>query len=368
MNITKARATGVSLLALLSATNASAETLAEIEAAARKDGMLTTIALPHDWCNCGEIIASFKAKCPEITVNGLNPDAGSADELEAICASRDNTGPQAPDVIDTGLAFGPQAQAEGLIQPCKVSAWDEIPAGIKDPDGHWAGSCSGVMAIGVNRDLVTAVPAKWDGLLKAVYASAVALTGDPRASNQAILAVMAAGMSRGAEPGDASGTKGLEFMAELNKAGNFVAVAARAGTIAQGQTPVVAARDDNLLAWRDSPAGNPPVEVVIPEGPVLAGVYVQAISACAPHPDAGKLWMEHLFSDQGQNGDVKGYGHTARFNRMVAAGKVPQELPDALPPADAYTRAVFPSVDQQSATKAVVTGQRDAVVGAQGAG
>lgn len=48
MNITKARATGVSLLALLSATNASAETLAEIEAAARKDGMLTTIALPHD--------------------------------------------------------------------------------------------------------------------------------------------------------------------------------------------------------------------------------------------------------------------------------------------------------------------------------
>jgi putative spermidine/putrescine transport system substrate-binding protein len=170
------------------------------------------------------------------------------------------------------------------------------------------------------------------------------------------------------QPGDASGTKGLEFMAELNKAGTFVAVAARAGTIAQGQTPVVAAQDDNLLAWRDSPAGNPPVEVVIPEGPVLAGVYVQAISACAPHPNAGKLWMEHLFSDEGQNGDVKGYGRAARFNRMVAAGKVPQELPDALPPADAYTRAVFPSVDQQSATKAVVTGQRDTVVGAQGAG
>ena len=365
MNITKALATGVSLLALLSATTASAETLAEIEAAAKKEGMLTTIALPHDWCNYGEIIASFKAKYPEITVNELNPDAGSADELEAIRANKDNTGPQAPDVIDVGLAFGPQAQAEGLIQPYKVSTWDEIPAEIKDADGHWAGSYYGVMAIGVNKDLVATAPTKWDDLLKADYANAFALTGDPRASNQAILAIMAAGMSRGAEPGEASGTKGLEFMAEMNKAGNFVPVSAKSGTIAQGQTPVVAAWDYNLLAWRDSLAGNPPVEVVIPEGPVLAGVYVQAISAYAPHPNAGKLWMEHLFSDEGQNGYVKGYCHTARFNSMVAAGKVPQELLDALPPADAYTRAVFPSVDQQSANKAVVTEQWDAVVGAQ---
>jgi putative spermidine/putrescine transport system substrate-binding protein len=49
---------------------------------------------------------------------------------------------------------------------------------------------------------------------------------------------------------------------------------------------------------------------------------------------------------------------------MVAAGKVPQDLLDALPPADAYTRAVFPSVEQQAANKAVVTGQWDTVVGA----
>ena len=47
--------------------------------------------------------------------------------------------------------------------------------------------------------------------------------------------------SGGAEPGEASGTKGLEFMAEMNKAGNFVPVSAKSGTIAQGQTPVVAA-------------------------------------------------------------------------------------------------------------------------------
>ena len=107
----------------------------------------------------------------------------------------------------------------------------------------------------------------------------VTLTGDPRASNQAILAIMSAGVSRGAEPGEASGTQGLEFMAELNKAGNFVPVTGKSGTMAQGQTPIIAAWDYNLLAWRDQLAGNPPVEVIIPEGPVLADSPREAVTA-----------------------------------------------------------------------------------------
>ena len=106
-----------SLVAMLSATVVSAQSLAEIEAAAKAEGMLTTIALPHDWCGYGDVIAGFKAKYPEITVNELNPDAGSADEIEAVKANKDNKGPQAPDVLDVGLAFGPPAKAEGLTQP-----------------------------------------------------------------------------------------------------------------------------------------------------------------------------------------------------------------------------------------------------------
>jgi putative spermidine/putrescine transport system substrate-binding protein len=30
--------------------------------AAKEEGMLTVIALPHDWCNYGEAIETFKAK------------------------------------------------------------------------------------------------------------------------------------------------------------------------------------------------------------------------------------------------------------------------------------------------------------------
>ena len=70
------------------------------------------------------MIDGFKAKYG-LTVNELNPDAGSGDEVEAIKANKGNTGPQAPDVIDVGLSFGPSAKADGLLQPYKVSTWDD---------------------------------------------------------------------------------------------------------------------------------------------------------------------------------------------------------------------------------------------------
>jgi putative spermidine/putrescine transport system substrate-binding protein len=340
-----------------------AASLDELVAAAKKEGQLTVIALPHDWCGYGDVIEGFKKKYG-LTVNELNPDAGSGDEIEAIKANKGNTGPQAPDVIDVGLAFGPQAKKEGLTQPYKVSTWAEIPDALKDPEGHWYGDYYGVMAFGINKDLVKTSPTDWSDLLKPEYANALALTGDPRASNQAILAIMSAGIAQGAKPGTESGEKGLAFFAELNKKGNFVPVTGKSGTIAQGQTPIVAAWDYNLLAWRDSLKGNPPVEVVIPKSASLAGVYVQAISAYAPHPNAAKLWMEYLYSDEGQLGWLAGYCHPARFNALIEAKKVPQALLDKLPPAEGYAKAVFPTLDEQAANKAAVTGGWDKVVGA----
>ena len=363
MKLKSTLATTASLLAMLTATVASAQSMEELVAAATAEGQLTTIALPHDWCGYGAVIEGFKAAYPGITVNELNPDAGSADELEAVRANRDNTGPQAPDVIDVGLAFGPQAMEEGLIQPYKVATWDSIPESAKDADGFWYGDYYGVMAFAVNTDIIANPPADWADLMKPEYANAFALAGDPRSGNQPMISLMSAGMAMGAEPGAASGDAGLKFIADLNAAGNFVPVAGGTATIAQGQTPIVAAWDYNLLAWRDALAGNPPVEVYVPASGTVAGVYVQAISAFAPHPNAAKLWMEYLYSDEGQLGWLAGYCHPIRFNDLVARGVVPQDMLDALPPAASYEAAVFPTLEQQSAHKEVVTTGWDAVVG-----
>ena len=101
-------------------SSVSAAPLDALIAAAKQEGQLTVIALPHDWCNYGELVAGFQKKYG-IKINELNPDAGSGDEVEAIKANKGNKGPQAPDVIDVGLSFGPQAKAEGLLQPYKVA-------------------------------------------------------------------------------------------------------------------------------------------------------------------------------------------------------------------------------------------------------
>jgi putative spermidine/putrescine transport system substrate-binding protein len=333
--------------------------MADLVAAAQAEGALTTIALPRNWCNYGEAIDSFKAKYG-IEVNELDPNAGSGDELEAIRANKDNTGPQAPDVIDVGLAFGPQAQEEGLIQPYKVSTWDTIPDNVKDADGYWYGDYYGVLSFQVNTDVVTTVPQDWADLLSADYAGQVALAGDPRASNEAIQTVFASGLANGGSLDDAQ--PGLDFFAQLNEMGNFVPVIANGGTIATGETPIVIRWDYLALTDRDTFAGNPPTEVVVPASGVFGGVYVQAISAYAPHPNAAKLWMEHLYSDEGQLAWLKGYCHPIRYNDMVERDVIPADVADKLPSADLYAKAVFPTLEQLSAARELITTQWDAVV------
>ncbi|MCA9967303.1 MAG: ABC transporter substrate-binding protein, partial [Anaerolineales bacterium] len=143
-----------------------------------------------------------------------------------------------------------------------------------------------------------------------------------------------------------------------------VPVIAETGTLAQGETPIIIQWDYNALAARDSLAGNPAVEVVVPASGVFAGVYVQAISAYAPHPNAAKLWMEFIYSDEGQLIWLKGYCHPIRFNDMVARGVVPQELLDKLPTPELYAEAVFPTLDQLTAARELITTQWDSIVGA----
>jgi len=366
MNMKSILAASVSAIALVgvAAPSYAANDIDALYKAAQGEGQLTVIALPHDWCGYGAVIDAFKKKYAGITVNELNPDAGSGDEIEAIKANQGNTGPQAPDVIDVGLSFGPSSKDAKLIQPYKVNTWDSIPDSAKDADGHWYGDYYGVLSFQVNKDLVQNVPHDWADLLADEYKNTVALAGDPRVSNQAIQGVYAAGLSKGAAAGEAAGTAGLEFFKELNAKGNFVPVIGKAATLAQGQTPILITWDYNALAGRDTLNGNPPVDVVVPKTGVIAGVYVQAISAFAPHPNAAKLWMEYLYSDEGQLGWLKGYCHPIRFNDLAKNGKVPQEMLDKLPPAESYAAAVFPSLDEQGAAKTAITTNWDSVVGA----
>jgi putative spermidine/putrescine transport system substrate-binding protein len=243
-----------------------------------------------------------------------------------------------------------------------VATWDSIPDSLKDPEGHWYGDYYGVLTFEVNSDVVKNPPKTWQDLLKPEYKGQVALAGDPRKSGQAISSVYAAALANGGSLDNAEA--GLKFFSELYKAGNFVPVIAKPATIAKGETPIAIRWDYNALANRDTSAGNPPIEVIVPEDGILAGTYVQAISAYAPHPNAAKLWMEYLYSDEGQNTWLKGYAHPIRFADMVKRGVIPEDLMKKLPDPAAYDKAAFPNSAQLDASKKVITEGWDAGVGA----
>ena len=135
------------------------------------------------------------------------------------------------------------------------------------------------------------------------------------------MSVYAAALANGGSLDDAQ--PGLEFFKKLNDAGNFVPVIAKPATVAKGETPVTLRWDYNALADATALAGNPEIDVVIPTTRPLAGVYVQAISAYAPHPNAAKLWMEYLYSDEGQMIWLKGYCHPVRYDDLAKRQRHP---------------------------------------------
>ena len=323
--------------------------------AAKAEGSLTTIALPLDWCNYGEVIESFKTKYG-IAVNGLNPGGSSGDEIEAIKANQNNPGPQAPDVVDIGFSFG--EDNKDLFTPYKVATWDTIPEAAKSPDGAWFGDYYGVMAFTTNTAIVTNPPKDWADLTKPEYKGQIALDGDPRTSNQAIQAVYAAALANGGSLDNAQ--PGLDFFKQVVTAGNFVPVDANPGTIVQGATPIALRWSYNGLSHRDSTAGNPTIDVTVPASGRFGGVYVQAISKYAPHPNAAKLWMEHLYSDEGQLMWLKGYCNPIRYEDMVARGIVPADLAAKLPDS---TGAVFPTPAQLKTATELITKGWDTTVG-----
>lgn len=319
--------------------------------AAQTEGTLTTIALPHDWANLGEMLSTYKSKF-NMKINELNPDAGSADELEAIRANKDSKGPQAPDVVDVGIGYTALAKEEGLYAPYKVATWDTID--MKDPDGYWFAEYYGVLTFELIKGEVP-TPTDWADLLKPDYKGKIAMAGDVLKSNESIMTVYASGLSMAGGDKTKAAEAGLEYWKEMNANGNFIPVIADQGKIAQGETPCTIEWDYLSLANRDALAGNPELEIIVPKTGIVAGPYAGGISAYAPHPYAARLWWEFVFSDEGQNIYLKGYAHPIRFNDMVKRGVIPQEMLDKLPPAENYANAVFLTADELTESKAYIT-------------
>ena len=293
--------------------------------AAQAEGELNVIALPPDWTNYGEIIETFSSKY-DITVNSAQPDGTSQDEINAANQLRGTE--RAPDVFDLGLEV---AKAnEDVFAPYKVQTWEDIPDELKHPEGLWYSDYGGYMSIGYDASAVPA-PTSLEDLLGPEYRGKVALNGDPTQSGSGFAGVVMAALANGGSADDIA--PGVEFFSKLKEAGNFLPVDPSPATIASGQTPVVIDWDYTNAAQTDALAGKRDWQVLVPEGAVISTYYVQAINKDAPHPAAARLWEEFLYSDEGQNLWLKGYGRPVRADAMVEAGTIDEAAFDRLPEA-----------------------------------
>jgi putative spermidine/putrescine transport system substrate-binding protein len=325
--------------------------LKQLIKAAKKEGQLNVIALPHDWANYGEIISTFKKKYG-LKMDEANPNGSSAQENQAIRSLKGDS--RAPDVVDVGPSFATDGAKEGLYAKYKVKGFKTIPANMKDARGYWYGDYWGAISFGYNANLVKPAPKTFKDLLKPAYRNKVALNGSPLTSGSAVAGVFAAAIANGGSIRDVG--PGIDFFRRLKKEGNFIPIQATPQTVASGQTPLVIDWDYLNLAYRkEFPAAA--WRTAIPSDGVYGAFYCQAVSAYAPHRNAARLWEEFLYSDQGQLLWLKGYSHPARFQDLAKRKRIPAALLRALPSAKLYAKVRFATSAQQTAAKAKIAAE-----------
>ena len=331
--------------------------LADLVKAAKKEGKLNVIALPHDWANYGEIISAFKKKYG-LSMDEQNPGGSSAQENQAIVSLKGD--PRAPDVVDVSPGFGISGANDGLYAKYFTTNFKKVPRSMKDGRGFWVGDYWGAVSFGVNTAVVSNVPRTWQDLLKPEYKNKVALNGSPLTSGSAVAGVFAAALANGGSLTNVG--PGIDFFAKLKQAGNFVPVQATPQTIASGQTPITIDWDYLNLAYiKEFPSAK--IKVSLPSDGVYGAHYCQAINASAPHPYAARLWQEFLYSDQGQLLWLKGFSHPALFQDLSARKAIPKALLAALPSAATYAKVKFAGPSAQTKAKALIASDWPSKVG-----
>ncbi len=326
--------------------------LAPLVAKAKKEGQLNVLGVPPNWANYGKQISTYTAKYGvPITSEGVNDS--SAEEVQAIKSLKGQS--REPDTFDVSPTFALLAQREGLLDPYKVATWDTIPDNMKDPGGHWAGPYWGAISFGTNTSIVKEVPKNWDDLKNPAYKGMIAIDGDPRSAGDAFGAVFAAALAHGGSLDDIE--PGINFFAELKKAGNFIPAGVSPANIAKGATPIAVEWDYLNLAYKQQFKGNPTFEVTIPATGVFGNYYCDGVTKYSAHPYNARLWVEFLFSDEGQTIYLGGYSHPARYQDLVKRNKIPPSLAALLPPPSAYATVQFPTVAQTNAANKVLAAQ-----------
>lgn len=326
--------------------------LEEITKLAKAEGKLQLIAYPKTWANYGASFDAFTAKYG-ITIDVANPAGTSAQEITALKTLKGQS--TMPDVVDIGYSFTDQAISEKLIEKYKPSNWDTIPANLKDPDGWWVAAYYGVMSIAANTK-VAPMPEKISDLLDPKYKGKFTLAGDPRSGAGVLAAVFAAALANGGTLDNIQ--PGIDFFAELAKRGNLVNTTSVASALSTGQASVTMDWNYNFFGLKsEMQASGVDLKYTVPSDGVFGNYYAQPIGANSPHPNAARLWVDWLTSDEASELYALGAAVPARIADLTKSGKLSKKAQATLPVADVISKINFPTKAQGAKGTALVVAQ-----------
>ena len=290
--------------------------------AAKKEGLVVSFDTGPTWANWAAEFAAFKKRYPEVEI--VFNDIGSGATVVALDKARNR--PQA----DTAYYFAASAidaTSKDLVAPFKPVNFDKLPPVFRDPDGKWFTIHTLTVAFVVNTKLVKNVPQSWADLLKPEYKNSIVYL-DPRSTGVGQVMTFAANFGAGGDMSDIQ--PGLDYLGKLHKAGNVLRVLGTTpyAQFVKGEIPIwISYENDGLKAKYTDGLGDA-VAVVIPKEGSAAAPYAISLVKKAPHPNAGKLWLNMIMTDFGQGIFAQGF-----VRPSVPGVKLPEGVADKLPPA-----------------------------------
>lgn len=264
---------------------------------------------PTEWADWGTQLKAIKAKTG-VTVPPDNKNSGQA--LAQMVAER--AAPVA-DMAYLGVTFGIQAQKEGVLAPFKPAVWNDIPEGLKDPQGHWFTIHTGTLGFMVNVDALKGkpVPRSWADLLKPEYKGLIGYL-DPSSAFVGYVGAVAVNQARGGTLDNF--TPGIDYFKALMKNEPIVPKQTAYARVISGEIAILLDYDFNAYRAKHKDKAN--VEFVIPaEGSVIVP-YVMGLTAKGPNAENAKKALEFVLSDEGQTIWANAYLRPVRNVTMPA--------------------------------------------------